>query len=91
MYLKLIGTILLPTLFAVSIYVLNKKRIFDGLNTYVKQVLIGITFGIIACVLATFGSASSDELIRLSDGAILCSGLIFGGPAGFILQLFAGS
>ncbi|MDO4966312.1 MAG: SpoIIE family protein phosphatase [Lachnospiraceae bacterium] len=84
MYIKLIGTILLPTLFTVSIYVLNKKKVLSGLNTYVKQVLIGITFGLIACVLATFGSTSSDELIRLSDSAILCSGLIFGGPAGII-------
>lgn len=84
MYLKLIGTIILPTLFAVSIYVLNKKKSVEGLNTYVKQVLIGITFGLIACVLATFGSTSSGELIRLNDSAILCAGLIFGGPAGII-------
>lgn len=82
MYIKLIGTILLPTVFAVSIYTLNKKHVFDGLNKYIKQILIGIVFGVIACILATFGSKSSGEVIRLSDSAILCSGLIFGGPAG---------
>ena len=90
MYIKLLGTIILPTVFAVSIYILNKKKVFDKLNKYVKQALIGIVFGIIACVLATYGSESSGELIRLSDSAILCAGLIFGGPAGIISGLICG-
>ena len=84
MYFKLIGTILLPALSAVGIYVLNKRKVFDGINKHVKQVMIGIIFGIIACILATFGSTSSGELIRLNDSAIICAGLIFGGPAGII-------
>ena len=84
MYTKLILTIALPTVFAVSIYVLNKKKVFDSLNSFVKQALLGIIFGVIACILATFGSKSSGELIRLSDSAVLCAGLIFGGPAGII-------
>ena len=90
MYIKLIGTILLPTVFAVSIYVLNKKNLFAKLNKYVRQILIGIIFGVIACILSTFGSESSGELIRLSDSAILCAGLIFGGPAGIISGLICG-
>ena len=84
MYIKLIGTIILPTVVAVSIYILNKKKVFDGLNKFAKQALFGGIFGAIACILATFGSSSAGELIRLSDSAILCSGLIFGGPAGII-------
>ena len=36
MYLKLIGTIILPTLFAVSIYVLNKKKSVEGLNEAIE-------------------------------------------------------
>lgn len=84
MYISLILTILLPAAFAAGIYVLNKKKIFDRFNKYVRQAMIGIVFGIMACILATHGSKSSGELIRLSDSAILCSGLIFGGPAGII-------
>ena len=84
MYTRLILTIALPTVFAVSIYVLNKKKVFDNLNSFVKQALLGVVFGVIACILATFGSKSSGELIRLSDSAVLCAGLIFGGPAGII-------
>ena len=84
MYIKLIATIILPTAFAVCIYLLNKKNMFSKLSKHVKQILIGIIFGVIACILATFGSESEGELIRLSDSAILCAGLIFGGPAGII-------
>ena len=84
MYIKLIVTIILPAIFAVGIYYLNKKKAFDGLNSFAKQALIGVIFGVIACILATFGSKSAGELIRLSDSAVLCSGLIFGGPAGII-------
>ena len=87
MYIKLIGTILLPAIFVVGIYLLNRKNVFGRVNTYVRQVGIGIVFGVIACILATFGSNSSGELIRLNDSAILCSGLIFGGPAGIIAGL----
>lgn len=90
MYIKLIGTILLPTVFAVGIYVLNKKNVFDRLNKSIRQILIGIVFGLIACILTTFGSESSGELIRLSDSAILCAGLIFGGPAGIISGAICG-
>lgn len=84
MYIKLIATIVLPTVFAVCIYLLNKKNMFSKLSKHVKQILIGIIFGVIACILATFGSESEGELIRLSDSAILCAGLIFGGLAGII-------
>ena len=84
MYIKLIGTIILPAIFVVGIYLLNRKNVFEGVNTYVRQFGIGVVFGVIACVLATFGCKSAGELIRLSDSAIICSGLIFGGPAGII-------
>lgn len=84
MYIKLIGTIILPAIFVVGIYLLNRKNVFEGVNTYVRQIGIGVVFGVIACVLATFGCKSAGELIRLSDSAIICSGLIFGGPAGII-------
>ena len=87
MYIKLIGTILLPTIFAVGIYFLNRKNVFDGVNTHIRQIVTGILFGVIACILATFGCETSGELIRLSNSAILCSGLIFGGPAGIISGL----
>ena len=83
-YIKLIGTILLPAVFAVGIYLLNRKNVFDRVNIHIRQVITGIIFGVIACVLATCGSKTSGELIRLNDSAILCSGLIFGGPAGII-------
>lgn len=90
MYIELIGTIILPGIFAVCLYLLNRKNLFDRVNVYVKQVLIGIIFGVIACILATFGSETSGELIRLSNSAILCSGLIFGGPAGIISGVICG-
>lgn len=84
MYIKLILSILLPSIFSIGIYLLNRSDLFSGINKLVRQVFIGLIFGALACFLAAFGCETDGELIRLSDSAILCSGLIFGGPSGII-------
>lgn len=80
MSLEMIFSIFIPTLIVLII----KYCPVNNMKTGTKQVLTGLIFGGMACLLATFGSKISNEIIQLNDAAIICGGLIFGGPTGII-------
>lgn len=86
--MKLLLSILLPVLLVVIIYLCQRKGLLKSINIAVKQIIIGLIFGLLTCLLNSFGYDVNGELIRLCDASILCCGLIFGSLAGIIAGTF---
>ena len=80
MRMKIIISVIIPALLVLII----KKTTQNKIKSIFSQAAVGILFGVVACLLATFGASASGEIIRLNDATILCGGLVFGGPAGII-------
>ena len=82
---------LLPVLFAVGFYLLEKYTPFGKLRDFWRQLIIGVTFGGLA-VLATEGLSIDvgGALSNVRDAAPLTAGLMFGGPAGILAGVIGG-
>ena len=89
-YIKLAIAALLPVLFAAVVYLLDKKTALGKLNYKLKQVLIGILFGILAVVGTEWGIPLNGAQANCRDAAVLTAGLMFGAPAGIIAGLIGG-
>lgn len=87
---RLIAAALLPVLFAIFFYILEKKTKFAKFPYFVKQIIIGIVFGGIAVLATEFGIAVEDAVLNVRNAAPLTAGLLFGGPAGIIAGLIGG-
>jgi len=88
--LKLVGAALLPVVFAIIFYLLEKKTKYGKLPYMLRQVVIGIVFGAMAVLGTEFGIPLSGAVVNVRDGAVLTAGLVFGGPAGIIAGLIGG-
>lgn len=89
-YIKLTVAALLPVLFSAVIFLLDKKTKFGSVNRKLKQVLIGILFGILAVIGTEWGIALNGAQANCRDAAVLTAGLMFGAPAGIIAGLIGG-
>ena len=89
-YGSLIFATLLPTFATIVFVLLGKIRFFDNIPKGVKQVIYGITFGLIAIYGTEKGIPITGAVINVRDGAVLTAGLVFGGPAGIIAGLLGG-
>lgn len=89
-YLSLTIAALLPVMVSLIIYFLEKKTKFGQLSRNVRQVIIGVVFGIIAIVGTEWGIPIHGAQVNCRDAAVLAAGLIFGGPAGIIAGLIGG-
>ncbi len=80
-------------LLAILLYMLDKKTTFSKMPYKLKQVIIGILFGLMA-IFATTALGGFDigdgTIMNVRDAAPLCAGLIFGAPAGIIAGLMGG-
>lgn len=88
--IKLTIATLLPVVFAVILFFLDRKTKFGKLPRMVKQVIYGIIFGCIAIAGTEYGIPMNGAVVNVRDGAVLTAGLIFGGPAGIIAGLIGG-
>ncbi len=83
---------LLPVLFCVGFYLLEKYTPFGKLRYIWRQIVIGVVFGGLA-VLATevLSIDVGGALNNVRDAAPLTAGLMFGGPAGIIAGVIGGA
>lgn len=87
---RLVTAAALPVVFAVLLYLLEKKTAFGKLPYAAKQIIIGIVFGGIACLATEFGIEVNGAVLNVRNAAPLTAGLIFGGPAGIISGIIGG-
>lgn len=89
---RLVTAALLPALAAVIFYLAQTKTNgkFESLPYMTKQLIIGITFGVIAILATEFGIPVDGAVLNVRNAAPLTSGLIFGWPSGIIAGLIGG-
>lgn len=90
MIFRLILTGLLPILFAIGFEWAEKKTSFGNLSHKIRQLVIGVSFGLLAVFSTEFSIEIGGAAINVRDAAPLIAGLLFGGPAGIIAGLIGG-
>ena len=87
---RLITASLLPVFVAVGFYQAEKKSRFGKLSNIRKQIIIGLSFGVIAILATEFGIPVDGAVLNVRNAAPLTAGLIFGWPAGIIAGFVGG-
>lgn len=87
---KLFVATILPVIFAIALYLLDKKTAFGEIKKWKKQIIIGILFGALAIFATEFGINIDGAIINVRNAAPLTAALIFGGPAGIISGIIGG-
>ena len=87
---RLITASLLPVLVAVGFYQAEKKSRFRQLANVWKQVIIGVSFGVVAILATEFGIPVDGAVLNVRNAAPLTAGLIFGWPAGLVSGFVGG-
>lgn len=87
---KLVIATLLPVFTSILVYFLEKKTNFSKITYWRKQILIGLIFGVIACLATEFGIQINGATINVRNAAPLASALLFGGPSGIIAGVMGG-
>lgn len=90
MYLQLLIIASIPGIVSCLVYCIQKKEAIQKCSYALKQITIGIIFGIIACLGTAYGVNVGGALANTRDAAIICAGLLFGGPAGIIAGFIGG-
>lgn len=81
---------LLPVFTSILVYFLEKKTNFSKITYWRKQILIGLIFGVVACLATEFGIQINGATINVRNAAPLASALLFGGPSGIIAGVMGG-
>lgn len=89
-FIKLSFTAIVPIIVSITIYFLEKKTNFKKLNFWIKQLIIGSVFGIVAVCGTEFGVSVNGATVNVRDAAVLSAGLIFGAPAGILAGIIGG-
>lgn len=91
----IIITGVLCILFSIAFHYIDKYTKFNKLPYIVKQIIIGVSFGVVASM-ATALSLVDTNILKLNtppnvrDSAPITAGLLFGGPAGLIAGVIGG-
>lgn len=75
---------LAPVVLTVMFYLLEKRTAFGRMKYAVRQSIIGLSYGILACLATQFGIPYDGFVLNVRSVAPLTAGLIFGAPAGLI-------
>lgn len=86
----LIISALIPVLFAVFFYILEKKTKWNSIPFRYRQLIIGVVFGLVACSATHFGITTSGVVLNVRNAAPLIAGLVFGAPAGILAGILGG-
>ena len=87
---RLATAALLPVLVAVGFYQAEKKSRFGKIPNVWKQIIVGVSFGIVAILATEFGIPVAGAVLNVRNAAPLTAGLIFGWPSGIIAGLVGG-
>lgn len=88
--MKIVFPIFINIIFVVLFYLFERIEKFKYLNKYIKQLIIGVTFGIISIIGSELGMEISGATMNVRDSAPLSAGLIFGWEAGLIAGIIGG-
>lgn len=88
--IRMTGATLFPVLLCVIFYRLEKTKRYAALPYMVKQVIVGIAFGLAACLATEFSVPAKGAALNVRDAAPLAAGLVFGWPSGLIAGLIGG-
>ena len=86
----LIFASLLPIVFSTIFYVLDKSTSFQKIGPIKKQIIIGVSFGVISILGSELGYSYLGAQINCRDAAPICAGLLFGPLAGIIAGFMGG-
>ncbi len=89
-YAQLLLMAVFPVLVSGIMYYASQKTAFAKTSYVFKQIIIGLIFGILACLGTEYGVDVGGAVANARDGSILCAGLIFGAPAGVISGIIGG-
>lgn len=89
-YIQLAIMASVPVAASVILHLIGKNKFIKSLPDTLKQVFVGIVFGIIAIMGTEKGVLINGATMNARDAAPLCAGLIFGAPAGIISGLIGG-
>lgn len=90
-YVKLSVAALLPVIASVVFALIDKKYYQDNKRkAALRQIVIGVAFGILAIVGTEWGIPMNGAMVNCRDAAVMCAGLLFGGPAGIIAGVIGG-
>ena len=87
---QLVAAVFLPVVLCGAYYQAEKTQRFASFSHQARQILIGISFGILAILATEFGIPMRDAVLNVRDAAPLAAGLVFGWPAGLIAGLIGG-
>lgn len=87
---KLLIVTLLPVFLSILIYILDKKTKFKDIRYWKKQVIIGFSYGVIACIATELGIQIDGAIINVRNASPLACGLLFGAPAGILSGVIGG-
>ncbi len=88
--LQLASTAILPVIVSAVLYICEKKTKFGNLNKWIKSIIIGIVFGILAILGTEFGVDITGAVVNTRDASVLAAGLIFGAPSGILAGIIGG-
>jgi LytS/YehU family sensor histidine kinase len=91
MILKMTGIMLLIDAMILCVYFLEKKTKFGLMKSSLRQIIIGLFFGVLAILSTHFGVRYDTLILNVRDMAPLCAGLMFGPWAGIIAGLLGGA
>lgn len=91
MTLKLLIPVLCNAVLAVILYLAEKKTLFGKMNYKLKQCIIGVLFGALAAFSTEYGVDVGGAIMNVRDASPICTGLIFGAPAGIISGVIGGA
>ena len=80
----------LPVIFSVVIYFIEKTRLVKKIPYALNQIMVGILFGGLAVLGTEFGVDIGGAVMNARDAAPICAGLLFGAPAGIIAGVIGG-
>ena len=90
-YLQLGVMALVPVILSMLFFFLEKRTKFADWNYALKQIIIGVVFGLSACAASQFGvPAETGALMNARGASPLTAALLFGGPAGIIAGVIGG-
>ena len=87
---RLVTAALMPVLFSILLYLIEKKTNWNKLSFKKRQVIIGFVFGVIACLAIEFNISNEGVWLKVCTAAPLTAGLLFGGPAGMLAGVIGG-
>lgn len=91
MFFRFAMMVLLPALLSALLCLLEKySKVYSNLKYFQKRVIAGVLFGLVAIYGTEFGVNTGTAIYNTRDSAVICAGLLFGGPAGGIAAIIGG-